>query len=316
MNVLVTGGGGFLGLALTRALAARGDRVVAVDTIVPELLRRIAEGFPQVHAVQADVADMASICRVMKAERFDAVVHCAAVVGVVASLASPNRVFQVNLEGTANLFEAMALFDVRRVIHISSEEIYGAFKADVIDEDHPTQPLYAYGISKVAVEHLGRTYRLTHGIECINLRTSWVYGAGFPRMRVPRDMVDAAVQGKTLHVPYGRDSAIDHTYIDDFVAGTLLALDHRAHRYDAYHVASGAGPTVGQLAAIVCELVPGARITVGPGAYRHAGTTEIPRKGALDCSRAAAEFGYVPKFDARRGLAAYIDSYRKERIDA
>lgn len=310
MRVLVTGGGGFLGLALARALAARGDTVVAIDTAIGSGLAALAQAHPTVRAFAADVADMASLCRVMKTEPVDAVLHCAAVVGVVASLGSPNTVFRVNIEGCVNLFEAMSLFGVRRVIHISSEETYGHFRADVITEDHPAAPIYAYGISKVAVEHLGRTYRLTHGIECINLRTSWVYGPGFPRMRVPRDMVEAAIAGRALRIPCGADSAIDHTYVDDFVAGTLLALDHRDHRHDAYHIASGVAPTVAELAAIVNELVPGADITVGPGAYRHAGKVEVPRKGALDCSRARDAFGYQPAFGPRQGLAAYIASYR------
>ncbi len=172
-------------------------------------------------------------------------------------------------------------------------------------------PLYAYGITKVAVEQLGRTYKLTAGLDCINLRTSWVYGPDFPRMRIPRDLLEAAIDGRPLHLKQGGDSAIDQTYIDDFVQGTLLALDHNNHPFDAYHIASGTAPTLFEMADYIRELVPGADISIGPGTYQHAGVVDIPNKGALDCSRAGEVFGYRPRFDLRAGLAAYAEAYRK-----
>ena len=311
MRVLVTGGGGFLGAALCRSLAARGDTTIAFDMAFPDSLVNEAEANNNILLCQGDISDMANVCQVFQTEKPDTVIHCAAVVGVIASLGSPSGVFRINVGGAINLFEAMRLYGVNRVIHVSSEETYGEFETDIATEDHPMNPLYAYGITKVTVEHLGRTYRLTSGLECINLRTSWVYGPDFPRMRVPRDLLEAAVDGRSLHLPTGGDSAIDHTYIDDFVTGTLQALDHPQHRYDAYHIASGTSPTLFDMVDIIRELVPGADISIAPGVYKHAGTVDIPRKGALDCSRAREAFGYVPQFDLRAGLSANIEAYRK-----
>jgi len=310
--VLVTGGGGFVGVALATALAARGDTVIAFDSsVTPALAAASAHG--NIVVRRGDITDMANVCRVMRRDRPDAVVHCAAVVGVLACLGNPGNAIRVNVNGTVNLFEAMRQFDVTRVIHVSSEEVYGAFQAEVVTEDHPQNPLHPYGITKAAVEHLGRSYRLTHGLECINLRSSWIYGPGLPRMRVPRDIVEAAVDGRPLHIPAGGDSRIDHTYVDDFVDGALRALDLAEHPFDAYHVASGVAPTLSEMVACVNRLVPGAEVSIGPGTYRHADTVEMPRKGALDCARARAAFGYVPRYDPKAGLAAYIDHYRNRR---
>lgn len=295
MRILVTGGGGFLGSALCRKLAARGDAVVAFDTIFG-----------------GDITNPESISEAMRRHRPDAVIHCAAVVSVLSSLEHPRDTIRVNVEGSLNVFEAMRQFEVRRVIHISSEETYGEFRAPVIDEDHPLNPQMLYGVTKVAVEHLGRCYRDLHGLEVINLRTSWVYGPDLPRDRVPKNLIDAALAGRALHIPSGADSAIDHTYVDDFVDGTLAALDCPKHRYDVYNLSSGMAPTLAEVVAAVKQIVPGADVSVGPGVYRHGGRIPIPRKGALDLRRARAAFGYAPKFDIRAGLRAYAAAKKSQ----
>jgi UDP-glucose 4-epimerase len=306
MRVLVTGGGGFLGAAVADALAARGDQAIAFDTsfaLAPPLK-------PGVERIVADITDPAHVAQVIRQTTPGAVVHCAAIVSVLASLGSPLNVVRVNVEGTINVLEAMRLFGVGRLLHVSSEETYGDFTADRIDEEHPQRPMMPYGASKVAVEHLSRCYRDMHGMEVIHLRTSWVYGPTLPRDRVPKNWIDAALAGRELHIEAGGDSRIDHTYVDDFVAGTLAALDLDRHPHDVYHVASDTAPTLSEVAQAVRDVIPGARVSIGPGVYRHGGRVAIPRKGALDCSRARAAFGYVPRFDIRAGIAAYVDAVR------
>jgi nucleoside-diphosphate-sugar epimerase len=102
--------------------------------------------------------------------------HCAAIVGVTNSLASPIGTFRVNVGGSLNVFEAMRLFGVKRVVNLSSEETYGVFESDRIDETHPNRPLKPYGISKYAVERLACDYSSSYGLECLHVRTCWVYG--------------------------------------------------------------------------------------------------------------------------------------------
>src|SRR5512145_279031 len=123
MRVLVTGGGGFLGAAIARALAARGDTAIAFDTQLAD-----RGGERGLVGAPGDITDMANVAHAMMAHRPDAVVHCAAIVGVLSSLASPINVVRVNVEGLVNLFEAMRLAGVRRCVHLSSEEVYGPFR--------------------------------------------------------------------------------------------------------------------------------------------------------------------------------------------
>ncbi len=311
-SILVTGAGGFLGRAIVAALLRRGDGVVALEAGDCTWLQAHAAAETGIEVIKGDICDAALVDALLIAHRPRAVVHCAAVVGVLASLKSPRELFRVNVEGSINLFEAMARSGTRRMIHISSEEIYGAFEADRVDENHPQRPLHAYGISKAAVEHLGRSYRETHGLDCINVRTSWVYGPDFPRDRVPVNMVRAVARREPLFVPGGAADRIDHTYLDDAVAGVLGALDCPRHLHDAYHVSSASSPSLAEIAAILAELDPKAPpITVGSGPYRHADKVAMPRKGALDCSRARDAFEYRPKFDIRAGLAVTLEAERR-----
>lgn len=302
----MTGAAGFIGAAVVRALAARGDQVLATD-LGP------GAGAPGVHWTALDITDAPALRALLLARRPDAVVHAAALVGVLAALDDPVRMARVNVEGALNLFEAMRAAGVRRCLHISSEEVYGAFRGPLADEQHPQEPVLAYGIFKSAVERLGRDYARVHGLSLVNLRPSWVYGPGLPRNRIPKVLLEAALDGRPLHLDGGAGAAIDHTWLGDVVAGILAALDHPQPPHDAYNLGSGRAVTVGQMAALVCELVPGARLSVGPGPYRYAGRVEMVAKGALDVSRAYRDLGWQPRHDLRAGLQAYLEWMRATR---
>ena len=310
-RVLVTGGGGFLGAAIVEALASRGDEVMALDLAIGPRLQRLAARHPKVEIAAGEITEWPHLAHAMAAWRPDKVVHCAAVVGVPASVGAPIATLRVNLEGTLNLFEAMRLFGVRRVVNLSSEEVYGPFGAPVIDEEHPCRPLMAYGISKLAVEHLGRSYGRLYGLECINVRTCWVYGPDLPRPRVPKILVDAALEGRPLHLPAGGDFRVDHVYVADTVQGVLLALDKEQHAFDVYNIATGQAPSLAEIVAIVKEIVPGAALSVGPGDYQFDERVGPVQKGALDIRRAREHLGYRPRYDIRQGLAATIEARRK-----
>lgn len=305
-RILVTGGAGFIGAALSAALAARGDQVIAFDRADSPALARNRACFPEITFLPGEITEWPHLAAAFLGHRPEAVVHCAAIVGVVAAQASPAATFRVNVEGALSVFAASRLFGARRVINLSTEEIYGPFQAPEIDETHPCAPVGAYGISKFAVEQLARDDVRRHGLPILHLRTCWVYGPGLPRPRVPKTLLDAALAGRPLHLAKGADFRVDHVYIDDLVAGLLCALDAPQPRFDAYHIASGAAPTLGEIVAIVRDLVPGAEISAGPGDYDFAPGVSVVRKGALAIDRARDDLGYAPRFDMRAGLAAWI----------
>ncbi|CCE00028.1 NAD(P)-dependent oxidoreductase [Bradyrhizobium sp. STM 3809] len=310
-TILVTGACGWLGTAIVQALLARGDRVVAIDLAVSQAMALQASRQPRLVTAAVDLGEWHAVLRTVQTLRPDAVIHAAAVVGVVQAADIPLKALRVNVEGTINLFEAMRLSGVRRVVHLSTEETYGDFQSAVIDEEHPQKPTSVYGLTKLAAEHYGRVYSRDHGLECINVRTCWVYGPHLPRLRMPRTFIEAALRGEPFHQPDGGNLAVDQVYIDDTVAGVLLALDKRQHRFDAYNVATGVAPTLRDTADAVNRAIPGAQITVGDtGPYHHGGRVLSAAKGALDISRARTELGYQPRFDLQTGIEATIAATR------
>jgi UDP-glucose 4-epimerase len=311
-TILVTGACGWLGAAIVAALLKRGEAVVATDLAVSPPVAALAAQEPRLTAIAADLGEWHQIMRLFEAHRPDAVIHAAAIVGVIQAADIPIKAQRVNVEGSINLFEAMRLNGVKRVVHISTEETYGDFLSPMIDEDHPQKPLSIYGLTKLAAEHYGRVYSRNHGLECINVRTCWVYGPHLPRLRMPRTFVEAALRGEPFHQPEGGNLAVDQVYIDDTVAGVLLALDKSQHRYDAYNIATGVAPTLRDTAEAVNRAIPGAKITVGDnGPYRLDGEILSAVKGALDISRARTELGYMPRYDLQRGIEATIAATRE-----
>ncbi len=312
-RILVTGGAGFIGSGVVKTLAARGDEVIAFDIArSPRLDAALAE-HRNVEFIQGEITEWPQVVGLVQSRKPDAVVHCAAIVGVTNSLASPIGTFRVNVDGSLNVFEAMRLCGVKRAINLSSEETYGVFEKDKIDETHPNRPLKPYGISKYAVERLACDYASAYGLEIIHVRTCWVYGPGLPRPRVPKIFVDAAVAGRTLHLPGGGDFRVDHVYIDDCVDGIIKALDKPQHRYDVYHIATGNAPSLSEIVAMIKDMVPAADLAIGPGPYKFVDGTEAVRKGALDVTRARTELSYEPRFPIKQGLAAYIEAARAGR---
>lgn len=310
-RILVTGACGWLGGAVSRALLGRGDEVIAMDLAISTEFAATARADGRLACVAADMGEWSQVLAAFDKHAPEAVVHCAAIVGVAACAELPTKALRVNVEGAINLFEAMRHTGVKRVVHISTEETYGDFGAPAIDESHPQNPTSIYGLTKLAVEHYGRVYSLEHGLECINARTCWVYGPHLPRPRMPKTFIDAALRGEPIVVGPGGALAVDQVHIDDTVDGVLLALDKERHRYESYNIATGSAPTIAEVAAIVAAAIPGARVAdSGAGEYRHAGRWRCAKKGALDIRRARAELGYSPRYDIRGGIEATIQATR------
>jgi nucleoside-diphosphate-sugar epimerase len=302
MTVLITGGWGFLGRHLARALTQRGDDVVLFDAATPaaEEVTRLPGG--RARAVSADIRQPGTVLDVLRDSGADTVIHAAAVVGVAATAHAPRQAAEVNILGALSVFEAASALGIRRLVDLSSEETYGHFAADPITEDTPGDPISPYGISKRAVEQLGRYYAEQRGLEYVAARLCWVYGPEFPRQRLPLTWLADIAHGRASCLGHGGDQRIDFTYVSDAVRGVLALADAPTLRSRAYHVATGTSTSVRELARVMRELWPRWSLELGDGPLQLAPGVDAAAKGALSIERIEAELGYRPAVPLAEGL--------------
>lgn len=232
MNLLITGGAGFIGSHVVDRRLARGDRVVVIDDFNdfydPKLKRRNAaghQGNAGYRLVEADIRDRQTLFRVFAEERFDAVVHLAARAGVRPSLLQPVLYEEVNCVATLHLLDAAIANGKPRFVFASSSSVYGInAKLPFSEEDPIARPISPYAATKRAGELHVFTAHHIHGIEAVCLRLFTVYG---PRQR-PEMAISRFIRSIELGeaIPFFGDgqSRRDYTYIDDIADGVEEAL--------------------------------------------------------------------------------------------
>ena len=311
-SVLITGGAGFIGSHLAGAIVQRGGRVVAYDNLFTGCPENLIEFKDQVKLVHGDILDLSFLIRTMMAERVGSIIHTAALVSYDPSIEKPSLTAKINIEGTINVLEAARIVGVGRIMDVGSEQAYGEFQYDPADEDHPLSPTVPYAITKMAAEKYEEFYHRLFGLDVVIVRTSWVYGLGLPRPRAPKTMIENSLKGLPTTMESGADQRTDHTYIDDFIQGALLALDAKAPESRVFHIASGKAYTYEEMARMVERIIPGPKISVGPGLLRQSATVEGQQKGALDIRRAQSQLGYQPKYDLYDGLVKYTQALKSK----
>ena len=304
--VLITGGCGFLGWNIARGLTQAGEKVICYDVKEPDQ-RLIQWKNEKITILKGDVSNFQQVLSVVKDEKVEKVVHGGAILGYSSNADEIRQYIKTNIEGTLNILEAMRIAGIDKGIYLSSEEVYGTFQTTLAHETHPIDPVGIYAITKYTGESLINLYYEEHDIDCVILRTCWVYGPGLPRERPPWYLIEKAVKGEKGFIKSGADHLSDKTYVDDLVQSVQLALSRKKTKHRVFNIASGQLTTLGQMVDIILKIVPGAQIKVGPGLLDNSERVKLPQKGALDITRAREELGYKPQYDLERGLRTYIE---------
>lgn len=252
MKILLTGGAGFIGTHVAQAYLQAGHEVVVVD----DLSRGHAANLPQgITLHRVDITDARALEAVFQAERPQVVNHHAALVSVRESARYPERYLQVNLVGTQNVLRAALASGARRFIHASSGgAVYGEAQSLPITEDHPLNPLSAYGECKALAEKLiceqdGR-------FETVILRYGNIYGPG-QDTRFGNGAVSIFAErmrhGETITLFGSGEQVRDYIFIADAVKGNLAAIEPGVT--GTYNLGTGRGLTLlqvlDQLAALL-----------------------------------------------------------------
>ena len=296
-RVLVTGAAGFIGRALVAALRQRGVPVTAVDREPPD--PSWDEG---VHVVTGELADQ-EVCISAFETRPTAVVHLAALTSVLRSVDAPMQTFAQNVTITQVLLELSRGSGVDRFILASTNAVVGNVGTSTITADLPLRPLTPYGATKAACEMLLSAYSGSYGLATAALRFTNVYGPGMSHKDsfVPR-MMRAALKGEGVRIYGDGKQRRDLVYIDDVVAGILLALDKG---YDGRAII-GSGRSVS-----VLEMVEAVRAVTGrpvPAEHVEAPAGEMPAV-VVDITN---DLGYEPTVSLNDGLSRTWQYFRTQ----
>jgi UDP-glucose 4-epimerase len=164
---------------------------------------------------------------------------------------------------------------------------------------------------------MGRNYARMRGLQFLALRFAQIYGPGKLQRHGPYGLhsrlIEGPLAGRAVKIEQGGEQLDDVIYVDDAAEAIILALLHEKPSYDAYNISAGVGTTLREFADAVCTAIPGAKIEIGPGLdFRGLGANYC---GILDNTRARKDLGYSPKFDLVRGVAHYVETMRRLKLE-
>lgn len=263
---LVTGGAGYIGNHVTRALLASGRGVVVFDDLSTGHAQRIPDGAV---FVRASVADRDALVAAFIEHRVDGVIHLAAKKAPAASIDTPLHYYRENVGGIITLLEAMAEAGVSRIVHSSSAAVYGTPASNPIDESAPIKPESPYGETKAVSEWVVRAEGVATGLRWMALRYFNVAGSGSDELGdtsvnnlIP--MVFEALEQERAPQIFGDDYPTpDGTAIRDYIHVVDLADAHVAaaahleqhHAAQALNVGRGVGASVREVMDVISEVI-------------------------------------------------------------
>lgn len=327
MNILITGGAGFIGSHVVRLFVNKYPEynIVNLDKLTYagnlDNLRDI-ENKPNYKFVRADIADLEAVRRIMREYSIDGIIHLAAESHVDRSIKDPFTFARTNVMGTLSLLQAAKEaweerpegFEGKLFYHISTDEVYGALEFDggFFTEETPYSPHSPYSASKASSDHFVRAYHDTYGLPTIVTNCSNNYGPyQYPEKLIPL-FIKNIVEGKPLPV-YGKGENVrDWLYVEDH-ARAIDLIFHRAKPGDTYNIG---GFNEWKNIDLVRLLVSTVDRQLGnpPGHSDHLITYVTDRLGhdkryAIDSSKLHRELGWSPSLQFEEGLEKTVAWY-------
>ena len=227
-HVLITGGAGFIGTALTARLA-EDNHVRVLDILRRNALSKAGlDRHPNVELIVGDVRDMTAVRRAVTGS--DYVIHMASIAGVDTVLKNPVLTMEISIEGTMNVLRAANdCTGIKRVIDFSTSEVFGSYafrvrEADVTSLGAVGEARWTYAVSKLATEHLAHNYWKQFKLPTCSIRPFNIYGPGQVGEGAVHAFVVRALKGEKILIHNEGDQIRSWCYIDDIVDAILLAM--------------------------------------------------------------------------------------------
>ncbi len=303
-NVLVTGGAGFIGSALVRALIAKGSNVIVYDNFRSGDIKNIEEILDKVVLVTKDILDFKSLLEVLNKYEVKYVFHLAAEPYVPRFYEDPAKFFEINANGTLNVLLACKKAGVERIVHYSTSEVYGPAKYVPMDEEHPTNPQSTYAVSKLAADRLCYTLCHEQKIPVVILRQFNVYG---PRETQPYVIPEIISQlSRSNVVRLGNIKARrDFTYVEDAVEAAIELMKCDGVEGEVFNVGTGVDWSVEELvheAASIMKKEEDVKIVVEKNRLRPLDVNRLQ----CDYTKFSELTRWKPKTPLREGLKKTI----------
>ena len=298
MNILITGGAGFIGSHIADLLIKNKHSVTIIDNLANGNKRNLN---PKAEFYQTDILN--KLGKIFKKGEFDAIVHNAALIDVVESESKPELYQQVNVQGTINLLECCRKFNVKKFIYASSGgAIYGNPKYLPCDEKHPKNPINPYGKTKLEAENSLIDYSKKYGINYTILRYSNIYG---PRQHTLKGGVIAKffnriINNQELTIFGDGNQTRDFLFVEDAALANLCALNVKNK---IFNIGSGKPTSINQLCEEIKKLL-NKKIKI-----THKKPLKEIKNTCLDISLAREELHWQPKTELREGLRKTYQYY-------
>jgi nucleoside-diphosphate-sugar epimerase len=303
VNVLVTGGGGFLGAALCTRFA---DEPVALRVHTGPAQTPLSSPVPGVPTLACDITDEAALAEF--AAGIDVLVHMAGPAAVAESFVEPARYVHCHAVGTATIARVCERAGVRKLVYISSAEVYGSAASSPVSESAPLAPRSPYAAAKAAAEYIVSAAARARSLDAVIMRPFSIYGPRMRRNGVLGSIIDQAVRGPIRLADLR--PVRDYCYIDDLVSAVLKACaSSAAAEPRIYNVGTGAGVSVEALAHAALA-VCGRSATVSQ-------LDRADRPAAADISHLVADssairrdLGWQPQVNLAEGLKRTLAWWR------
>jgi nucleoside-diphosphate-sugar epimerase len=311
-RILITGGAGFIGTALTRQLVG-STKIRILDTLRRNALAETGlADHPNVELVVGDVCDAAQVRAAMK--DIDYVVHMASIAGVDTVLKNPVPTMEISLEGTMNVLRAARdQGGIKRLIDFSTSEVFGSYafrvrEADVTSLGAVGEARWTYAVSKLATEHLAHNYWKQFGLPTCAIRPFNIYGPGQVGEGAVHAFVVRALKNEPIRIHNEGDQIRSWCYIDDIVRSISLALTSDAAVGQSFNVGNPRSTvTIYQLARLIVRLAGSeSPIEFVPWDFPDV-ELRIP-----DVKKAERLLGFHAEVDLEDGLEKTIAWYREK----